>query len=573
MDKNTLRLGLGQINATVGDLDGNVEKVCNYIQQADSQRADIVCFPELVLTGYPPEDLLLKPTFIRDNLKALHRVVHFSSKTPRLVCVVGFVDQKDGKIFNAAGIIQAGRLLGVYHKILLPNYGVFDEKRYFTPGQRPLVLDLKKVRVGVNICEDIWSDEGPTGRQVAAGAQLILNISSSPYHLQKWRERAAILKRRSLDHKVFIAYLNLVGGQDELVFDGHSLVYNDRGEVLARCRAFEEEMAVFDIELPAREKRPKGLPGVDRVTAKAVRTGGNETGALQPALAPVLSATEEIYRALVLGTRDYIRKNGFTDVVVGLSGGVDSALTSVVAGDAIGTRNVHLVFMPSRFSSPVSLRDAQELADNLGIPLMSLNIEPMFREYLKVLKPAFKGAGWDIAEENLQARIRGSLLMALSNKFGWLVLTTGNKSEMSMGYATLYGDMAGGFAVLKDVLKEKVYSLCRTRNLAAGFYLIPEHIISRTPTAELRKNQKDSDSLPPYPVLDPILKKYVEKDESLERIAGSGFSRAVVRQVIGMVDKSEYKRRQAPPGVKITPKAFGRDRRMPLTNHYEGYES
>jgi NAD+ synthase (glutamine-hydrolysing) len=563
-----LRLAMAQINVVVGDIDGNSKKILQWMDRARDLGADIVTFPELALTGYPPEDLLLKPQFIDANLAAMDRIVRGSSE---ITAIVGFVDRRDD-IFNAAAIAQNGKLVTNYHKIYLPNYGVFDEFRYFQPGSRCPVLQMDRVTIGVSICEDIWYPDGPVLQQaLAGGAELIINISSSPYHAGKRRWRERMLATRAADNTVIVAYNNLVGAQDELVFDGDSLVFDENGELIARGKQFEEDLVVVDLNVEAvfrqrlhdpRRRQQKlnatATPEIYPVTSR-VRTPKSLPGQTQP---EPLSDVAEIYRALVVGTRDYVQKNGFKKVVLGLSGGIDSALTACIAVDALGSENVVGVLMPSQFSSRGSVEDSEVLGRNLHIELLTIPIGDVLQEFISVLKAGFKGAKADVTEENLQARIRGTYLMALSNKFGWLVLSTGNKSEISTGYCTLYGDMAGGFAVLKDVMKTTVY------RLAEYCGRIPQSIIDKPPSAELRPNQLDTDSLPPYEVLDPILKAYVEEDRSFSEIVDLGFDEQLVSRVIRMVDTNEYKRRQAAPGVKITPRAFGRDRRMPITNRF-----
>jgi NAD+ synthase (glutamine-hydrolysing) len=545
MKKSTLRIAIAQINSIVGDLEGNSRKIIQFARMADEAEADIVCFPELALTGYPPEDLLLKNKFVVDNLKSLKQL---SKAINNITVITGFVDKLGPCLYNAAAIISGEKVRGVYHKMLLPNYGVFDEKRYFSVGKKPLVWRLGSLTFGVNICEDIWFDHGPAKLQAAKGAKLILNINASPYHMGKIKERERVLRKQAKSNRLIIAYTNLVGGQDELVFDGQSMVIDSSGKVLARAESFKEDLLILDLPLPGPEVKPR--PTFPRIQVKK------------------LGEAEEVYRALTLGLRDYVSKNGFQKVLIGLSGGIDSALVAALAADALGADNVRCVFMPSRFSSLDSKEDAGALAKNLGITLLDIPIEEMFKSYLSALDPHFAGKEKNIAEENLQARIRGNILMALSNKFGWIVLTTGNKSEMSTGYATLYGDMAGGFAVIKDVPKGLVYKLCHYRNSLNK--VIPERIFTKAPTAELKENQKDSDTLGSYDVLDKILKAYVEEDKDASKIASAGFPKELVTRVLNMVDKSEYKRRQSPPGIKITPKSFGRDRRMPITNRYRG---
>ncbi len=571
---STLRLALGQINVTVGDFDGNRARMLAVVERARGLGVDLLAFPELAVPGYPPEDLLLKPGFVEANLAALREL---AAAATGLTVIAGFVDY-DADIYNAAAVCHEGRVAAVYHKIYLPNYGVFDEDRYFQSGQRPLVFTLHGATVGVNICEDIWVPGGPTQAQALAGAELVVNISASPYHAGKAASRERMIATRAADNVAVIAFCNLVGGQDELVFDGSSVIVDERGEVIARGRQFTEDLVVCDVALggvfrqrlhdPRRRKErtawARRLDEVQRVELPAGRPG--DKPAISPHLVPPLERVEEVYHALTLGTHDYVRKNGFGTVVIGLSGGVDSSLTAAIAADALGPDNVVGVFMPSMYSSDESREDATQLAANLGIRFLTVPITDTFHAYLDMLAEAFAGTEPNVTEENIQARIRGNVLMALSNKFGWLVLTTGNKSEMSVGYATLYGDMAGGFAVIKDVPKDMVYALCRYRNRPRE--IIPQRVLDKAPTAELRPNQKDEDSLPPYPVLDPILRAYVEEDRSLAEIVALGFDEATVREVIGMVDRAEYKRRQAPPGIKITPRAFGKDRRLPITNRY-----
>jgi NAD+ synthase (glutamine-hydrolysing) len=574
----TLRLGLAQINTTVGDLDGNVAKVLEYVGRARELGVDLISFPEMTITGYPPEDLLLRPQFIRDNLDVLQGVVEGCQG---ITAVVGFVDQKQD-IYNAAAIIHDGRLVDVYHKQFLPNYGVFDENRYFQAGTKCAVYVVAGVAVGVSICEDIWYPDDPTRAQARAGAQAIININGSPYHLGKGRFREHMLATRASDYAVFICYTNQVGGQDELVFDGASMVISPSGEVLAQAAAFEEELLICDLDVEetfqARLHEPRGrkerLASAARASAARVQLSDESLTDKKPPLkrrrAPSMGDDAEVYSALVLGTRDYMLKNGFQKAVIGLSGGVDSSLVAAIAVDALGNENVVGVSMPSRFSSEGSIRDARELADSLGIQLMTVPIEEPFSAFLNVLAKPFASAEFGVAEENIQSRIRGLIIMALSNKFGWLVLATGNKSEMATGYATLYGDMAGGFAVIKDVPKTLVYRLARYRNGWGPKPVIPQSVIEKEPSAELRPDQRDVDSLPPYETLDPILEAYVEEDKSVREIAAMAFDEELVRRVMTMVDRNEYKRRQAPPGVKISPRAFGRDRRLPIANRYKG---
>ncbi len=569
-----LRLAMAQINVVVGDIDGNAQKVVEWIDRARDMDADIVTFPELALTGYPPEDLLLKPQFIDSNLSALETVI---GRTHDITAIIGFVDWQDD-IFNAAAVAQNGKIVTTYHKMYLPNYGVFDEFRYFQPGNRCPVLQIGDATVGVSICEDIWYPDGPVFLQaLSGGAELIINISSSPYHAGKRRWRERMLATRAADNTVIVAYNNLVGGQDELVFDGDSLVFDENGDIIVRGRQFEEDLIVVDLDVesvfrkrlhdPRRRQQKWNAATVPEIFPVTSR-GGRRSRLPAIEQSEPLSDDAEIYQALVLGTRDYVVKNGFKKVVLGLSGGIDSALTACIAVDALGSENVVGVLMPSEFSSRGSIEDSEQLGKNLGIELLTIPITQVFNAYNGSLKTAFKHAKPDVTEENLQARIRGNYLMSLSNKFGWLVLSTGNKSEVSSGYCTLYGDMAGGFALLKDVMKTTVFHLAEHCNRVAGRERIPRTIIQKPPSAELRPNQLDTDSLPPYEVLDPILKAYVEEDRSLSEIVDMGFDEQLVRRVIRMVDTNEYKRRQAAPGVKITPRAFGRDRRMPITNRF-----
>ncbi len=571
----TLRISMAQINPTVGDLAGNRNKIIDGICRAKKLGADIVAFSELTITGYPPEDLLLKPQFVKDNLRTLREI---TKATRGITAIVGFVDRND-HLYNAAAVLSDGKLTYVYHKMLLPNYGVFDEYRYFKPGNRCPVISLNGIKVGINVCEDIWYADGPTRTQALAGAEVIVNINASPYHKGKGRERMRMLAARARENGVFIAYTNAVGGQDELVFDGHSLLLDPRGRMLAAGKQFEEDFVTCDVRLPSHSGRsadaaPELPPqrSRDSVASVSISTRTSRKKPLPPSrIEKPYSPVQEAYHALVLGTHDYLKKNGFRSAVIGLSGGIDSSLVAAVACTAIGKEQVTGVFMPSQFSSRESREDATRLADNLGIKMLTIPILQSFDAYLNTLRSAFADTKQDVTEENLQARIRGNILMALSNKFGWLVLTTGNKSEMATGYATLYGDMAGGFAVIKDVPKTMVYDLCRYVNRVAGRAVIPRRVLTKPPTAELRPNQKDSDSLPVYDLLDPILKAYVEDDKEFDEMLKMGFDRKTVERVIRLVDSSEYKRRQAPPGVKITSRGLGKDRRFPITNRYRSY--
>ncbi|MBI5199346.1 MAG: NAD+ synthase [Nitrospirae bacterium] len=569
-----IRIALAQINSTVGDLEGNMRKIEDYIKEAKKAECHIVAFPELAITGYPPEDLILKPQFIKDNLEALKEV---KRNTSGITAIVGFVDKKsdstskDGaSIYNAAAIIHDRRLIDIYHKILLPNYGVFDEFRYFKAGKKYPVYTIDDIVIGVNICEDIWFPVGPTRFQAHAGAKLIININGSPYYAGKRLLREKMLLNRAKENKVVIAYVNLVGGQDELVFDGQSIIVNEKGEIVLRGKAFEEELLFYDINIPEKNVKTGGKRKAEKIVITNKRLSIPVPQIPEREIKP-LSEMEEIFRALVLGTKDYIEKNGFIKVIISLSGGVDSSLVATIAVDAIGRENVMGLFLPSLYTSKESREDTYELVRNLGIKLIEVPITEIFEQYLKTLPREFKDMPQGVAEENLQARIRGNVLMAFSNKFGWLVLTTGNKSEMSVGYATLYGDMAGGFAVIKDVPKTMVYKLCEYRNKREGNTLIPQRILWKEPSAELKLDQRDSDVLPPYEVLDPILKAYIEDDRSFEEILKMGCDVLCAKNVITMIDNSEYKRRQAPPGIKITPRAFGRDRRFPITNKYRSY--
>jgi NAD+ synthase (glutamine-hydrolysing) len=568
------RVGLGQINPTVGDLEGNVAKILGALARGRDLGCDLVALPELAITGYPPEDLLFKPAFIEANLKARDEV---AKATRGLTAVVGFVD-KQGDIFNAAAVMHEGAVAGVYHKQFLPNYGVFDENRYFQAGTEAPVFALDDTTFAVNVCEDIWYPGGPTTAQALAGAELIVTINGSPFHAGKAQARERMVATRAADDVVCLAFLNMVGGQDELVFDGGSVILSEHGEVLARGRAFVEDFVAADLDLdavfrarlrdPRRRKEAQGRAERTPRIVLAPAPIRARRAPLTPTMTESLSRVEEVYEALVLGTRDYVRKNGFKRVVIGLSGGIDSSLVAALAVEALGRENVTGVTMPSPYSSSGTRRDARVLARNLGIEFLSLPITPAVRAYARTLARPFKGLKPDVTEENLQARIRGNLLMALSNKFGWLVLTTGNKSEIGVGYSTLYGDMAGGFAVIKDVPKTLVYDVCRHANARAGRAVIPESVFERAPSAELRPDQRDQDTLPPYPVLDAILEAYVEEDRGAAEIVALGHDAETVRKVIAMVDRNEYKRRQGPIGVKITPRAFGRDWRLPIVNRF-----
>ena len=569
-----VRIALAQINVTVGDIDGNTERIIRAISDGESLGADVVALPELAVTGYPPEDLLLKPEFIAANRRALDTI---AAKTHAAVAIVGFAHRQDD-LYNAAALLHDRRVVAIYHKNYLPTYSVFDEDRYFRAGDEQPVFEIAGGAVGVSICEDIWYPDGPPVTQALdGGAELLVNISSSPYYMGRQEARRRMLATRAADTCAFVAYVNLVGGQDELVFDGQSMVLAPDGELMARAPAFEEDMLVVDIDLeaafrqrlhdPRRRKRAHSAPVSHVSVTSAPRT--ERVGQGPPPIAQALGTEEEVYRALVLGTRDYVRKNGFEKVVIGLSGGIDSSLVAAIAADALGPANVMGVSMPSHFTSDASKADAAALADNLGIELRTIPIEAAFHAYQEMLRDQTPD-GASIVYENLQARIRGNTLMAISNAYGWLVLTTGNKSELSTGYCTLYGDMAGGFAVIRDVPKTLVYKLARYRNQSAEKDLIPRSVMEKAPSAELKPDQKDTDTLPPYDLLDPILQAYVEEDRPIGEIVAMGNELATVAKATWLVDHSEYKRRQAPPGVRITPRALGRDRRLPITNRFRG---
>jgi len=574
---STIRVAACQINTVVGDLEGNAERVVESLARAADAGCDLAVFPELTLTGYPPEDLVLKPAFVADCRQALEKV---AARTGRCAAVVGFVE--GGRdLFNAAAVCAEGSVAGVVRKRLLPNYGPFDERRYFTvgPDRQPL-FEIAGVPVGVSICEDVWSPVGPVSELAAGGAEVIVNLNASPFHRGKSRARESMVSTRAADVSAAIVYVNLVGGQDELVFDGSSFVVDHEGELVARARSFREQLLVVELELrPSYRKRlldPRHRPVTDPLPVVPVTAPRRDPdrSAVVNLVAPHADPVEEVYEALVLATHDYVTKNGFTDVVIGLSGGVDSSLVAAIAVDALGAGHVHGVALPSRFSSDHSLADAAELASRLGIDHRVIEIEAAHAAFESMVAPSFEGRPADLAEENLQSRVRGVTLMALSNKLNWLVLTTSNKSESAVGYATLYGDTAGGFSVIKDVPKLLVYELCRWRNArneAAGSPgPIPESVLTKPPSAELRPDQRDDQSLPPYEVLDPILEAYVEHDRSLDEIVAAGNDPDVVRRVLRLVDLAEYKRRQTAPGVRISTRAFGKDRRLPITNRYRG---
>ncbi|MDH4270169.1 MAG: NAD+ synthase [Dehalococcoidia bacterium] len=573
----SIRVGIAQINSTVGDLVGNTGKIMESIDQAKSLGIDLLTFPELAITGYPPEDLLLKPQFIEQNRESLSRIIERSSD---IALVVGFVDS-DGDIYNAAAVIYDKKLAGIYHKIYLPNYGVFDENRYFQAGTNCSIFNIYGVGMGITICEDMWYEAGPAIVQAYAGAKVLINISASPYHAGKELSRERMLATRASDSMAIVIHNNLVGGQDELVFDGNSLIINEKGEVIARGKQFEEDFLVVDLDVESvfrsqlhDPRRRKETPWVKEKLGQAtkIEVSSKYQAIARPPLPPRrverLDELAEIYQALVLGTSDYVHKNGFERVVIGLSGGVDSSLVAAIAADALGADNVIGISMPSRYSSPGSKSDAEALARNLGIEFKVIPIEKVFGSYLGTLAEPFKGTQPDSTEENIQARIRGNILFALSNKFGWLVLACSNKSETATGYTTIYGDMAGGFIPLKDVPKTMVYKLAQYRNQRERKEMIPAGVLTKAPSAELRPDQKDTDTLPPYEVLDPILKAYVEDDLAIDQIVAMGFEHDTVVKVARLVDRSEYKRRQAAPGIKITPRDFGRDRRLPISNRF-----
>ncbi len=577
-----LRCALAQINSTVGDIAGNADRIAAATVQARERGAALVVFPELALTGYPPEDLLLKPHFLDEAAAALEQL---ATQAVDVVAVVGFPERADD-VYNSAAVLADGCVAGVYRKLRLPNYGVFDEQRYFQAGSAPATVEINGATVGITICEDIWEPGPPATAEALAGAQVVVNLSASPYHHDKGPQRERMLAQRARDSLVSVLFCNAVGGQDELVFDGHSVAIDHTGEIVARAPQFEESITVCTLDLGAiaggrlrdprhREAARRARSGGDghaverlgslRASSRATIPGSDT---LPPFRAPLLEPEDEVYTALVTGVRDYVEKNGFGGVLLGLSGGIDSALAVLVAVDALGPERVHTVVMPSPHSSDATQSDARTIAANLGTDLYELPIGAAMEVYEELLSDAFAGRDSDLTEENLQARIRGNLLMALSNKFGWLVLTTGNKSELSVGYSTLYGDMAGGFAVLKDVFKGWVYRLVRWRNEQAGSELIPASVIERPPSAELRADQRDDDSLPPYDLLDGILAGYVEQDLDAAGLVAQGFPADEVARVIALVDAAEHKRRQAPPGVRISTRSFGRDRRLPITNKY-----
>jgi NAD+ synthase (glutamine-hydrolysing) len=567
-----VRIALGQINSTVGDLTGNVDKMASWADRASEAGADLICFPELAVTGYPPEDLVLRAAFVEDNLEAVEDL----ARRTRGGCAVltGFVDRSPRGLHNAAGLLSGGLVVARYHKVRLPNYGVFDEQRYFVPGRAGCPVRLASSALGISVCEDAWKPGLPWEEYADEGVKIIPNINASPYHRRKIAERLEVCRARAAETGAWIVYVNAVGGQDELVFDGGSMVVSSSGELRWHGAMFEEDLLVVDVDAP---EAPAGFPGVEadksRNESRFETSLAGKPPLPDPRRPPWPEGPEEVYRAIVLGLGDYVRKNGFKEVVVGLSGGIDSALTATLAADALGPQAVRTMAMPSPYSSPESLEDAADVARRLGVRLDEVRIDEVFKAYLAAMDEVFAETEENVAEENLQARIRGNILMAMSNKFGSLVLTTGNKSELATGYSTLYGDMAGGFAPIKDVPKTLVYELSQWRNHHANATRneapIPDRVMTKPPTAELRPGQKDSDTLPPYEALDPVLEAYVEEDRSPEELIEVGMDPDLVWKVVAMVDRAEYKRRQAPPGVKITPKAFGRDRRMPITNAYQ----
>jgi NAD+ synthase (glutamine-hydrolysing) len=570
-----MRLALAQINTVVGDLDGNVARIVGRLREARNAGADLVLFPELAVTGYPPEDLLFRPGFLREARRAAEQI---ATEATGIAALVG-VPWLDRDLANGCAICADGELKAIYPKRFLPNYGVFDEVRYFQPGREMFLLRIGEALIGPTVCEDIWQPGPPATDLALAGAHVIANISASPFHVGKGLEREEMLITRARDNACWVALVNAVGGQDELIFDGHSVVIDEEGEVVARAPSFEEALLIVDIDVSTAiarrlvDARRRALASERDIPNPPVIDLGEpraQDSPFTPYVATPLDDLEQMRLALELGLTDYVDKNGFREIVIGLSGGIDSALTAALAVEALGPDRVHCVSMPSRYSSEETRRDAKELAENLGTSFLEIPIDPIFDGFSQALADVFEGREPDITEENLQARIRGTLLMALSNKFGWLVVATGNKSELSVGYATLYGDMAGGFALLKDVFKTDVFRLARHLNERAEREVIPETIIERAPSAELRDNQLDEDSLPPYSALDKVLEAYVEEDRSHEELTTNGFDQDVVDRAIALIDRAEYKRRQAPPGVKLRPKAFGRDRRTPITNRWRG---
>ncbi|HEX2150333.1 MAG TPA: NAD+ synthase [Actinomycetota bacterium] len=572
-----VRIALAQVNPTIGDLPGNTALVLRYIEKAKAAGADVVAFPEMVITGYPPDDLLLKKSFIADGNSALQKI---AESTSGIAAVIGFVDENNGRLYNAAALVCGGRIKGIYRKHHLPNYGVFDERRFFSSGDEIVLGEIDGLTFGVTVCEDLWLENGPHVDCAIAGAQMVININASPYHAGKGQERLSLLTRRARRNGIALAYVNCVGGGDEVIFDGQSSVVSPDGKLVARAAQFAEELLVFDFD-PESESAPEGGDDRDELAAAEEESeedagtvvvvsldwhGEQDRPPLTPAVAPELDPVAEVYGALVLGVRDYMAKNGFREAMVGISGGIDSALTAAIAVDAIGAENVLGISNPSEFTSSQSTQDAKQLAENLGFKLVTMPIGLPLAAMRRTLEQDFPGSEYSVADQNLQARVRGNLWMYVSNQTGRLLLSTGNKSEMAVGYATLYGDMAGGFAVLKDVPKTLVYRLSAWRNSRGD--AIPPAILERPPTAELAPGQLDTDSLPPYDILDPILKEYVENHLGIDEIADLGYERAMVKRIAEMVDRAEYKRRQSAPGIKVTSRAFGRDRRLPITNRY-----
>lgn len=564
----SLRISLCQINPTVGDLQGNSVKILECINKSKKIGTDIIVFPELTITGYPPEDLLLKPKFIKDNLTVLKEI---SSKCSDICAVIGFVNKNNKDIYNSAAIINNKKIVGIYDKIYLPNYGVFDEKRYFTAGGKKIIFKSGNFTFGIQICEDIWQEKGPAYELARLGADLIIVLNASPYYVEKWKKRESIARKIINNNKSHIAYVNMIGGQDELIFDGHSFVMNNNGYVIKRGRAFEEDIISFDIKHKVQSTKYKEVinSNVKEPRYKIISIpcfSQKDKPAIKKTHIVPLKKNTEVYKALCLGLKDYVNKNGFKSVVFGLSGGIDSALCAAIAADSLGSENVTAIFMPSQYTADQSRQDSFALSKNIGIKCLEIQIEQIYNSYLKELEVYFKDSPANITEENLQARIRSNIIMSFSNKFGHLVIATGNKSETSVGYSTLYGDMAGGLSIIKDVPKTLVYELAEYRNTISP--VIPESIIKREPTAELKPNQKDQDTLPPYDILDKIIKEYVENGASLEETIKHGINKKIVQKTIRMIDRNEYKRRQSAPGFKITPLAFGKDRRLPITNKY-----
>ena len=560
----SIRISIAQINTSVGNIEANESKIIQYIKQASNQGSDIVIFPELAITGYPPEDLLHKPHFVEKNMISARKI---AQSTENICAVYGFVES-DNKLYNSAAVSHDGELISTSRKTLLPNYGVFDEKRYFSTGENPNIYAIAGLNIGINICEDIWFDSGPTKTQSESGAELILNINASPYHQNKNLDRVKMLSEKAKTNDVYIVYANMVGGQDELVFDGGSIITNCRGRIIHELGQFQEKIATYDLNIPSKHQT-----NVTRHKRIFISEQKNHVKPVIESTPDVqsMSEIEQIYNALVLGTRDYVRKCEFEKVLIALSGGIDSSLVAAIAAKALGPENVIGLSMPSVFSSDGSKSDAKKLSENLNIGLKTIEINPIFESFINSLSIEFLETEWDSTEENIQSRIRGNLSMAMSNKFNLLVLTTGNKSEMAVGYATIYGDMAGGFSVLKDVSKSTVYKLCKYINEQNRSPIIPISVINKPPSAELRPDQKDSDTLPDYSILDPILSLYIENDMCLDDIVNEGFNRSTVSEIIKLVDSNEYKRRQSPPGIKITSKNFGRDRRMPISNQFKSH--